>query len=190
MIVIDAQNDFAARGGMFDRAGIDISGIAAAAQATRPVLDAARTAGIPVVYLNMQHAPDLSDAGPHEGPHRVNSRLRRRIARLPPQQPRRGGGAGSDAISRRDATHAGLRTAPGAEGRARTARVESPSFMAEVEQAIDLAIHEHPEMINTRRARGCANCYQVLDTHNFPEEVGRNLEKKGYCTKYDGEEWR
>jgi hypothetical protein len=65
---------------------------------------------------------------------------------------------------------------------------ESPSFMAEVEQAIDLAIHEHPEMINTQRARGCANCYQVLDTHNFPEEVGRNLEKRGYCTKYDGEE--
>ena len=60
--------------------------------------------------------------------------------------------------------------------------------MADVEQAIDLAIHEHPEMINTRRARGCANCYQVLDTHNFPEEVGRNLEKRGYCTKYDGEE--
>jgi hypothetical protein len=65
---------------------------------------------------------------------------------------------------------------------------ESPSYMAEVEQAIDLAIHEHPEMINTQRARGCANCYQVLDTHNFPEEVGRNLEKRGFCTKYDGEE--
>ena len=65
---------------------------------------------------------------------------------------------------------------------------ESPSFMPEVEQAIDLAIFEHPEMFNTQRARGCANCYQVLDTHNFPEEVGRNLEKRGYCTKYDGEE--
>lgn len=65
---------------------------------------------------------------------------------------------------------------------------ESPTFMAEVEQAIDLAIAEHPEMINTRRARGCANCYEVLDTHNFPEEVGRNLEKRGLCTKYDGEE--
>lgn len=65
---------------------------------------------------------------------------------------------------------------------------ESPSFMAEVEQAIDRTIAEHPEMINTQRARGCANCYEVLDTHNFPEEVGRNLEKAGFCTKYDGEE--
>jgi ureidoacrylate peracid hydrolase len=74
MIVIDAQNDFASPGGMFERAGIDISGIAAAARATRPVLDAVRAAGIPVVYLNMEHAPDLSDAGPPEGPHRVKHR--------------------------------------------------------------------------------------------------------------------
>jgi ureidoacrylate peracid hydrolase len=74
VIVIDAQNDFAARGGMFDRAGIDISGIAAAARATRPVLEGARSAGIPVVYLNMQHSADLSDAGPSEGPHRVKHR--------------------------------------------------------------------------------------------------------------------
>ncbi|HVQ28557.1 MAG TPA: hypothetical protein VMV21_03195, partial [Vicinamibacteria bacterium] len=64
---------------------------------------------------------------------------------------------------------------------------EEPSFMAEVEQAIDRTIAEHPEMVNTQRARGCANCYQVLDTHNFPEEVGRNLEKAGFCTTYDGE---
>jgi ureidoacrylate peracid hydrolase len=71
VIVIDAQNDFASPGGMFDRAGIDVSGIAAAARATRPVLEAARVAGIPVVYLNMEHAPDLSDAGPPQGPHRV-----------------------------------------------------------------------------------------------------------------------
>ena len=63
MLVIDAQNDFASTGGMFDRAGIDVSGIAAAAHATRPVLAAVRAAGIPVVYLNMEHAPDLSDAG-------------------------------------------------------------------------------------------------------------------------------
>jgi ureidoacrylate peracid hydrolase len=74
VLVIDAQNDFASPGGMFDRAGIDISGIAAAAQATRPVLDAARASGIPVVYLNMEHAPDLSDAGPPEGPHRIKHR--------------------------------------------------------------------------------------------------------------------
>ena len=71
VLVIDMQNDFGSPGGMFDRAGIDISGIDAAATRTRPVLQAAREAEIPVVYLKMEHAPDLSDAGPAEGPHWV-----------------------------------------------------------------------------------------------------------------------
>src|SRR2546426_10303576 len=69
VLVVDMQNDFGAPGGMFERAGIDISGIAAAAEATRPVLDAARAAGVPVVYVKMEHAPDLSDVGPDDGPH-------------------------------------------------------------------------------------------------------------------------
>jgi ureidoacrylate peracid hydrolase len=71
VLVVDMQNDFGAPGGMFDRAGIDISGIGAAAEATRPVLEAARAAGIPVVYVNMGHAPDLSDRGPIDGPHAI-----------------------------------------------------------------------------------------------------------------------
>jgi ureidoacrylate peracid hydrolase len=69
VLVVDMQNDFGAPGGMFDRAGIDISGIAAAAEATRSVLDAARAAGVPVVYVNMEHEPDLSNFGPADGPH-------------------------------------------------------------------------------------------------------------------------
>jgi ureidoacrylate peracid hydrolase len=74
VLVIDAQNDFAAPGGMFDRAGIDVSGIVAAVDATGPVLGAARASGIPVVFVNMEHAPDLADAGPVDGPHRVKHR--------------------------------------------------------------------------------------------------------------------
>src|SRR5438445_12487468 len=69
VLVIDMQNDFGAIGGMFERAGIDIGGIEAAAVATRPVLKAARETGIPVVYVKMEHAPDLSDVGPADGPH-------------------------------------------------------------------------------------------------------------------------
>jgi ureidoacrylate peracid hydrolase len=69
VLVIDMQNDFGAPGGMFDRAGIDIGAIAAAAANTRTVLAAAREVGIPVVYIKMEHAPDLSDVGPHDGPH-------------------------------------------------------------------------------------------------------------------------
>lgn len=65
------QNDFGAPGGMFDRAGIDISGIRAAAIATRRVLDAARAAGLPIVYVKMEHPPDLANVGPRDGPHWV-----------------------------------------------------------------------------------------------------------------------
>jgi ureidoacrylate peracid hydrolase len=69
VLVVDMQNDFGAVGGMFHRAGIDISGITSAVSATRGVLDAAREVGIPIVYLRMEHEPDLSDTGPTDGPH-------------------------------------------------------------------------------------------------------------------------
>ena len=64
VIVVDMENDFAAVGGMFHRAGLDISGIEAAIAPTARVLKAARGAGIPVVYLKMAFRPDLSDIGP------------------------------------------------------------------------------------------------------------------------------
>ena len=73
-LVIDMQNDFGSPGGMFDRAGIDISGIRAAIEPTRRVLDACREAGIPVVYVTMQHPADLANAGPADGPHLAKHR--------------------------------------------------------------------------------------------------------------------
>lgn len=63
VIVVDMQNDFGSVGGMFQRAGINISGIQAAVAPTARVLDAARAAGIEVVYLKMGYRPDLSDLG-------------------------------------------------------------------------------------------------------------------------------
>jgi ureidoacrylate peracid hydrolase len=69
VIVIDMQHDFGAPGGMFDRAGIDISSIQRAVAPTRGVLDAARERGIPVVHVRMAHTPDLSNAAPPDSPH-------------------------------------------------------------------------------------------------------------------------
>jgi ureidoacrylate peracid hydrolase len=68
VLVIDMQNDFGAKGGMFDRAGIDISMIQQAVAPTARILTAARQMGIPVVYLKMAFQPDLSDAGPTDAP--------------------------------------------------------------------------------------------------------------------------
>jgi ureidoacrylate peracid hydrolase len=68
VLVIDMQNDFGAKGGMFDRAGIDVSLIQRAVGPTARVLTAARQAAIPVVYLKMAFQADLSDAGPADAP--------------------------------------------------------------------------------------------------------------------------
>ena len=69
VLVIDMQNDFGAKGGMFDRAGIDLSVIRQAVPPTQRVVTAARAAGIPIVYLKMAHRPDLSDTGGPDSPH-------------------------------------------------------------------------------------------------------------------------
>ena len=68
LIVVDMQNDFGAKGGMFDRAGIDIEPIRAIVPTVAKTIAAARSAGIKVVYLRMGFHPDLSDIGPHDAP--------------------------------------------------------------------------------------------------------------------------
>jgi nicotinamidase-related amidase len=68
LLVIDMQNDFGSKGGMFDRAGLDISMIQATVQPTSKVLVAARNTGIPIVYLKMGFSPDLSDLGTVDSP--------------------------------------------------------------------------------------------------------------------------
>jgi ureidoacrylate peracid hydrolase len=63
VIVVDMQNDFCSKGGIFDRAGINISAVQEAVAPTRKVLSAAREAGIKIVYLKMGFQADLSDLG-------------------------------------------------------------------------------------------------------------------------------
>ncbi|MDQ3292086.1 MAG: cysteine hydrolase [Bacteroidota bacterium] len=71
VIVVDMQNDFGTKGGMFDRAGIDISMIQKTVTPTAKVLTAARQAGIKIIYLKMGYKEDLSDLGSPESPNRV-----------------------------------------------------------------------------------------------------------------------
>lgn len=63
VIVVDMQNDFGSKGGMFDRRGVDISMIQKAVGPTARVLAAARKANIKIIYLKMGFRPDLSDLG-------------------------------------------------------------------------------------------------------------------------------
>ena len=63
LVVVDMQNAFVERGGLFDLAGLDISGARAVVDAVRGLLADARPAGIKVVYLQMGYRPDLADSG-------------------------------------------------------------------------------------------------------------------------------
>ena len=71
VLVVDMQNDFGSKGGMFDRAGLDISMIQATVHPTSKVLEAARNNGIQIVYLKMGFRPDLSDLGNADSPNRT-----------------------------------------------------------------------------------------------------------------------
>jgi len=68
VVVVDMQNAFASKGGLFDLAGLDISGAEQAIGAARRVVGAARMARIPVIYLQMTYSPDLRDGGDPQSP--------------------------------------------------------------------------------------------------------------------------
>jgi ureidoacrylate peracid hydrolase len=71
VLVIDMQNDFGAKGGMFDKAGVDIREVREVIGPTRKVLRVARDAGIKIIYLKMGFRSDLSDLGDDESPNRL-----------------------------------------------------------------------------------------------------------------------
>jgi ureidoacrylate peracid hydrolase len=71
VMVIDMQHDFGSRGGMFDLAGLDVAPIARLIQPISKVLEAARRAGLFIVYTKQEHHADLSDAGNEDAPHRI-----------------------------------------------------------------------------------------------------------------------
>ena len=71
VIVVDMQNDFGTKGGMFDLAGIDISMIQKAVNPTAKVLAAARENGLRIIYLKMGYHPDLSDLGTADSVNRI-----------------------------------------------------------------------------------------------------------------------
>lgn len=71
VIVVDMQNDFGSKGGMFDRMGIPLDGFKSAADTIARVLATARKSGFKIVYLKMGFRPDLSDLGTKDSPNRV-----------------------------------------------------------------------------------------------------------------------
>ena len=68
VVVVDMQNGFASKGGMFDLSGLDISGAQRVINVIAELLDTARPAGIQVVYLQMGYDAKLTTSGGPDSP--------------------------------------------------------------------------------------------------------------------------
>jgi ureidoacrylate peracid hydrolase len=68
VVVVDMQNAFASEGGMLDIAGRDISGAPSVVRSIKTILDAARRAGVLIVYVQMGYKADLSNSGGPNSP--------------------------------------------------------------------------------------------------------------------------
>ncbi|MEM2612957.1 MAG: cysteine hydrolase [Nitrososphaerota archaeon] len=68
VIVIDMQNAFIIRGGMFDIVGFEVSKFRRIIKPLKYVLDISRIFGLKIIYVRHVYSPDLSDTGTQESP--------------------------------------------------------------------------------------------------------------------------
>ncbi len=68
VIVVDMQNGFVSKGGMFDHVGMDISGAGNVIEKNKEIIETARDAGCKIVFLKMSYDPDYSNSGGPESP--------------------------------------------------------------------------------------------------------------------------
>jgi len=66
--VVDMQNAFASKGGMFDLSGLDISGAHGVIDVLKGLLNVARQASMKVVYLQMGYDEALTTSGGPDSP--------------------------------------------------------------------------------------------------------------------------
>lgn len=83
VVVVDMQNAYASKGGYLDLAGFDVSGAEAAISAIATTLDAARAAGLAVVFLQNGWDPDYVEAGGPGSPNWHKSNALKLMRRQP-----------------------------------------------------------------------------------------------------------
>ncbi len=84
LVIVDMQNSFARKGGLFDMAGSDLSEVPAVAAAINRVAVALRRAGGKVVYVVHVYSADLHEAGAPDSANVVKSGIVK-ISREQPQ---------------------------------------------------------------------------------------------------------
>jgi hypothetical protein len=66
---------------------------------------------------------------------------------------------------------------------------EVPSFLSQVESAMDQLIRQEPQLFNLNKtSKGCPNCYQVVDADRYVQRMAELMSQRGLCGLYDGEE--
>jgi len=86
LIIVDMQNAYASPGGYLDLAGFDISGAAPAIEKIREAADAARAAGMPVIFFQNGWDPDYVEAGGPGSPNWHKSHALKTMRRRPELQ--------------------------------------------------------------------------------------------------------
>ena len=64
VIVVDMQNAFVSKGGMFEARGFDIASIQKVIEPIRKICDKARERKVKVIYIAHVLSPDLREVGP------------------------------------------------------------------------------------------------------------------------------
>ena len=83
------------------------------------------------------------------------------------------------------ATGCGVGPGPGSGSRCPR---QSPSFLSEVESAMDQLAREEPSLFDQRKTRGCGNCYLVLNPTRYVSRMAELMAERSLCGHYDGEE--
>jgi ureidoacrylate peracid hydrolase len=86
LIIVDMQNAYASPGGYLDLAGFDISGAAPAIEKIREAADAARAAGMPVIFFQNGWDPDYVEVGGPGSPNWHKSHALKTMRRRPELQ--------------------------------------------------------------------------------------------------------
>jgi len=83
VLVVDMQNAFVKRGGYFDLAGYDLSGVEEIVGPCNKIITVAREKGAKIIYFQMGCSPDLSDRGPADSPYNLKAKGLRLIRERP-----------------------------------------------------------------------------------------------------------
>jgi hypothetical protein len=82
----------------------------------------------------------------------------------------------------------GCGVGPGPGDGSSNCRRASPSFLNEVENALDQLVREEPGIFDLHSTSGCGNCYKVLNVQRYVSRMPKLMQQRGLCSIFDGEE--